>query len=53
MTYSQIYEAEMVRQVLKYINPNTQNLWIPYFGRVFSLQYMFETGKIMVDAGIK
>jgi len=37
MIYSQIYDTEMVRQVLKNINTNIQNSWIPYFGRIFSL----------------
>jgi hypothetical protein len=37
MIYTQIYEAEMVRQVLKNRNPNIQNSWIPYSSRIFSL----------------
>ena len=53
MIYSQIYEAEMARQVSKNRNPNIQNLWFPYFGRIFSLYCMFETVQNMVDVDIK
>lgn len=37
MIYTQIYEAEVIKQALKNRNPNIQNSWIPYFGRIFSL----------------